>query len=71
MNKSENAAPMIIAQIEPPHIAEGGDYYYRTHAPGIAMAQAEGVHVVNLTSQHRRGIEIMGQADVLASWRWL
>ena len=56
---------MIIAQVEPPHMAYGGDYFYRTHAPGMAMAQEEGIYVVNLTSQHRMSLEIMSQADVL------
>ena len=56
---------MLIVQVEPPQNAQGGDYYYRTHAPGIAMAHQEGVYVINLTSQHRCAFDIMAEADVL------
>ena len=56
---------LLIAQVEPPQQEEGGDYYYRTHAPGIAMAQEEGVYVINLTNVHRKKEEIVRQADVL------
>ncbi|MBW1723520.1 MAG: glycosyltransferase [Deltaproteobacteria bacterium] len=57
--------PILICQIEPPQDTDGGDYYYRTHAPGLAMAREEGVHVVNLTNDHRNKFEILEQADVL------
>ncbi len=56
---------MLIVQVEPPQNVDGGDYYYRTHAPGIAMAHQEGVYVINLTSQHRCAFKIMAEADVL------
>jgi tetratricopeptide (TPR) repeat protein len=55
----------LIAQVEPPQNKEGGDYYYRTLAPGVAMAEEEGVYVVNLTNVHRNKEEIMREADVL------
>jgi len=61
----ENRMPMLIVQVEPPQKTEGGDYFYRTHAPGIAMANEEGVYVINLTNVHRKKEEIMRQADVL------
>jgi len=51
--------------VEPPQDTSGGDYYYRTHAPGLAMAAMEGVFVVNLTSEHRRKWEVAERADVL------
>ena len=61
----ENGMSMLIAQVEPPQNTGAGDYFYRTHAPGISMAQAEGVYVVNLTNLHRKKVEIMTRADVL------
>lgn len=56
---------MLIAQVEPPQEIDGGDYYYRTYAPGVMMAREEGVYVVNLTSIHRKREEIVTTADVL------
>ncbi len=56
--------PLLIVQVEPPQDTSGGDYYYRTYAPGMAMAEA-GAYVVNLTNIHRRKTEIMAAADVL------
>lgn len=56
---------MLIVQVEPPADTGQGDYYYRTHAPGAAMAQEEGAMVVNLTNIHRKKEEIMRDADVL------
>jgi len=57
--------PLLIAQIEPPQEGDGGDYFYRTHAPGIAMAQKKDVFVVNVTNVHRKKDHIMREADVL------
>lgn len=57
--------PLLLCQVEPPQGPDGGDYYYRTHAPGLAMSQEEGVFVVNLTNLHRQRFEIMERADVL------
>lgn len=54
MKHYENNIPLLIVQVEPPQNTGGGDYFYRTHAPGIAMAQDDGVYVVNLTNQHRK-----------------
>lgn len=56
---------VLIAYIEPPQQEEGGDYYYRTWAPGVAMAEEEGVCVINLTNVHRRKDDIARDADVL------
>lgn len=56
---------ILIAYIEPPQQEKGGDYYYRTWAPGVAMAEEEGVCVINLTNVHRRKDEIARGADVL------
>lgn len=61
----ENRMPMLIVQVEPPQKTEGGDYFYRTHAPGIAMSQEENIFVVNATNVHRRKDHIMREADVL------
>jgi hypothetical protein len=57
--------PLLISQIEPPQREDGGDYYYRTHAPGLAMSGEEGIYVVNLTNVHRKKEEIAKTADVL------
>ena len=65
MKHFENNIPLLIAQVEPPQNAGSGDYYYRTHAPGIAMAQNDRVYVVNLTNQHRKKTSIMMKADIL------
>lgn len=65
MKPHGNKTSLLIAQVEPPQKLDGGDYFYRTHAPGIAMAQEEGVYVINLMNQHRKKSEIMTKADVL------
>ncbi len=65
MKHYENNIPLLIVQVEPPQHEGSGDYFYRTHAPGIAMAQDDGVHVINITNQHRHKTEIMMRADVL------
>ena len=65
MTHKENKIPMLIVQVEPPQNAGSGDYFYRTHAPGIAMAKDDGVYVINITNQHRKKTEIMMKADVL------
>ncbi len=65
MELSENNNPLLIAQVEPPQNMDSGDYFYRTHAPGVAMAQDDGVHVINITNQHRKKTEIMMNADIL------
>lgn len=57
--------PLLISQIEPPQREDGGDYYYRTHAPGLAMSAEEGIYVVNLTNVHRKREEIIRISDVL------
>lgn len=65
MEDDQYKLPLLIAQVEPPQKSDGGDYFHRTHAPGTAMAQEEGVYVVNLTNEHRKKFDIMAQADVL------
>jgi tetratricopeptide (TPR) repeat protein len=56
---------LLVVQVEPPQQEDGGDYYYRTYAPGLAMAREEGVYVINLTNVHRAKEDIMRKADVL------
>jgi hypothetical protein len=56
---------LIIAQVEPPQNTDGGDYYYRTYVPGIAMSKLDGIWVVNMTNVHRTKREVMQCADVL------
>lgn len=56
---------MLIAQLEPPHLTRGGDWFYRTHAPGRALAELDGVSVVDLTNTHRCRDALIAEADVL------
>ena len=65
MELSKDKIPLLIAQVEPPQNEGSGDYFYRTHSPGIAMAQDDSVRVINITNQHRHKTEIMTRADVL------
>lgn len=55
----------LIAQLDAMHRSRGGDWYYRTFAPGRALAELEGVYVVNLDQAHRLLPQIVQQADVL------
>lgn len=64
-NQMPDNKSILIVYVEPPQREDGGDYYYRTLAPGLAMAQQEGVYVINLTNVHRKKEEIMKKADVL------
>ena len=57
--------PILVAQVDTPQDETTGDFYYRTYAPGVAMAQCEGVYVINLTNIHRKKEEVMRVADVL------
>jgi 2-polyprenyl-3-methyl-5-hydroxy-6-metoxy-1,4-benzoquinol methylase/glycosyltransferase involved in cell wall biosynthesis len=57
--------PWLIAQLDAMHRSRGGDWYYRTFAPGRAMASMEGVHVVNVDQAHRKLPLISEHADVL------
>ncbi len=57
--------PWLIAQLDAMHRSRGGDWYYRTFAPGRAMAALDGVHVVNVDQAHRRLPQIAAEADVL------
>ena len=65
VEKVKNKLPLLIAQVEPPQDGDGGDYFYRTLTPGIAMAQKKDVFVVNVTNVHRKKDHIMREADVL------
>jgi glycosyltransferase involved in cell wall biosynthesis len=57
--------PWLIAQLDAMHRSRGGDWYYRTFAPGRALAALPNVHVVNVDLAHRRLPLILEQADVL------
>jgi tetratricopeptide (TPR) repeat protein len=65
VERIKSKLPLLIAQVEPPQDGDGGDYFYRTHTPGIAMAQRKDVFVVNVTNVHRKKDHIMREADVL------
>lgn len=55
----------LIAQLDAMHQSRGGDWYYRTFAPGQAMAALPGVYVVNVDQAHRKLPVILERADVL------
>ena len=57
--------PLLIAQLDAMHRSRGGDWYYRTFAPGRAMAELPNVYVVNVDQAHRRLPRILELADVL------
>jgi 2-polyprenyl-3-methyl-5-hydroxy-6-metoxy-1,4-benzoquinol methylase/glycosyltransferase involved in cell wall biosynthesis len=57
--------PLLIAQLDAMHSSRGGDWYYRTFAPGRAMAELPNVYVVNVDQAHRRLPQILERADVL------
>jgi len=64
-NPTTDNHPLLIVQVEPSQQEDGGDYYYRTYAPGLAMAREKGVYVINLMNVHRNKEAIMRAADVL------
>jgi glycosyltransferase involved in cell wall biosynthesis len=64
-NRTKDNHSLLIVQVEPPQREDLGDYYYRTYAPGIAMAKEEGVYVINVTNVHRKKEKLMRRADVL------
>ena len=55
----------LIAQLDAMHASRGGDWYYRTFAPGRALSALDGVYVVNLDLSHRMLSSIVERADVL------
>src|SRR6266436_200179 len=55
----------LIAQLDAMHQSRGGDWYYRTFAPGRAMSELDGVYVVNVDQGHRKLAAIAERADVL------
>jgi glycosyltransferase involved in cell wall biosynthesis len=57
--------PLLIAQMDAPHRSRGGDFHYRTFAPGRAMAAEPAVHVIGLDNIHHRKHEVLREADVV------
>jgi tetratricopeptide (TPR) repeat protein len=57
--------PLLIAQLDAMHRSRSGDWYYRTFAPGLAMAELPDAYVVNVDQSHRRLAQIVIGADVL------
>lgn len=55
----------LIVQLDAMHRSRGGDWYYRTFAPGRALAALPGVYVVNVDQAHRKLPQLLEQADVL------
>lgn len=55
----------LIAQLDAMHASRGGDWYYRTFAPGRALSALDGVHVVSVDMTHRKLPQILERADVL------
>lgn len=57
--------PVLIAQVDSPQLENTGDFYYRTYAPGIGMAQCDGAYSLSCTNVHRLKNEVLREADVL------
>lgn len=57
--------PLLVAQLDAMHQSRGGDWYYRSLAPGRALAELDGVYVVTFDQAHRRLAPICERADVL------
>jgi tetratricopeptide (TPR) repeat protein len=57
--------PLLIAQVDSPQLENTGDFYYRTYAPGIGMAQCEDAYTLSCTNVHRLKYEVMRESDVL------
>ncbi len=57
--------PLLIAQMNSPQDENTGDFYYRTYAPAVGMAQCENVQTISLTNIHRLKQIVMREADVL------
>ena len=55
----------LMAQLDAMHQSRGGDWYYRTFAPGRTLATLDDVYVVNVDQAHRKVALIAEQADVL------
>jgi len=58
-------SPLLIAQMDSPQDENTGDFYYRTYAPAVGMAQCENVRTISLTNIHRLKQIVMREADVL------
>ncbi len=59
--------PLLVVQLDAMHQSRGGDWYYRTFAPGRALASLDGVYVVNVDQAHRRLPAIVERADLLVA----
>ncbi len=55
----------LVVQLDPPHNTRGGDWLYRTFAPGRALSAVDGVRVVNCDRLHRHAPRLLRAADVL------
>lgn len=60
-----NKTPLLVVQVDVTQNESLGDFHYRTYAPGIGMAQCDGVYAVNLVYVNRYGSELMREADIL------
>ncbi len=56
---------MLIAQVDALHRSRGGDWFYRTFAPGRALSELPGTFVLSLDQSHRQLARIAARADVL------
>jgi len=61
----QSDSPLFIVQVDSAQDETTGDFHYRTFAPGVGMANCEGVHVVNFAYFHRLRHQLMVDADVL------
>ena len=63
--RDTNGSGLLIAQVDVAQNESGGDFYYRTYAPGVGMAHCADTYVINMVNIHRLKHEVMREADVL------
>lgn len=63
--KKLDESPLLVVQVDVTQDESLGDFHYRTYAPGVGMAQCDGVYTVNLVYVNRYGSELMREADIL------
>jgi len=62
---SRSDRDLLVVQLNVPAEEGEGDYFHRSFAPGKALSENSGVHVISLTNEHRRKFAIIEAADLL------
>ncbi len=63
--QNQGISPLLIAQVDSAQDETTGDFYHRTFAPGVGMADCQGIGVVNFMYFNRFRHRIMLDADIL------